>query len=208
MRRYARPGRTGDAGFVQFLLSVSRFIDRLNELIGRLVYWLILVSVLVSSGNAVVRYAISRSSNGWLEIQWYLFSAVFLLGAGYTLLRNEHVRIDIFYGRLNPHTRAWIDIFGGVFFLLPMALIIMALAWPMFLESWTRNEYSTDAGGLIRWPVKLLIPTGFLLLVLQGLSEIIKRVAFLIGLIPEPGVRRSHGELDEPLEEVGGKAPP
>jgi len=193
---------------VQFLLGVSRFIDRLNELIGRLVYWLILVSVLVSSGNAVVRYAISRSSNGWLEIQWYLFSAVFLLGAGYTLLRNEHVRIDIFYGRLNPRARAWIDILGGVFFLLPMALIIMALAWPLFLESWTRNEYSTDAGGLIRWPVKLLIPTGFLLLVLQGLSEIIKRVAFLIGLIPEPGVRRAHGELDEPLEELSGKTPP
>jgi len=198
----------GDAGFVQFLLVVSRFIDRLNELIGRLVYWLILVSVLVSSGNAVVRYAISRSSNGWLEIQWYLFSAVFLLGAGYTLLRNEHVRIDIFYGRLSPRARAWIDILGGVFFLLPMALIIMALAWPLFLESWTRNEYSTDAGGLIRWPVKLLIPTGFLLLVLQGLSEIIKRVAFLIGLIPEPGVRRAHGELDEPLDELGGEAPP
>jgi TRAP-type mannitol/chloroaromatic compound transport system permease small subunit len=193
---------------VQFLLSVSRFIDRLNELIGRLVYWLILVSVLVSSGNAVVRYAISRSSNGWLEIQWYLFSAVFLLGAGYTLLRNEHVRIDIFYGRLNPRARAWIDILGGVFFLLPMALIIMALAWPLFLESWTRNEYSTDAGGLIRWPVKLLIPTGFLLLVLQGLSEIIKRVAFLVGLIPEPGVRRAHGDLDEPLEELSRKAPP
>ena len=193
---------------MQFLLGVSRFIDRLNELIGRLVYWLILVSVLVSSGNAVVRYAISRSSNGWLEIQWYLFSAVFLLGAGYTLLRNEHVRIDIFYGRLNPRARAWIDILGGVFFLLPMALIIMALAWPLFLESWTRNEYSTDAGGLIRWPVKLLIPTGFLLLVLQGLSEIIKRVAFLIGLIPEPGVRRAHGELDEPLEELSGKTPP
>jgi TRAP-type mannitol/chloroaromatic compound transport system permease small subunit len=193
---------------VQFLLVVGRFIDRLNELIGRLVYWLILVSVLVSSGNAVVRYAISRSSNGWLEIQWYLFSAVFLLGAGYTLLRNEHVRIDIFYGRLSARARAWIDIFGGVFFLLPMALIIMALAWPLFLESWTRNEYSTDAGGLIRWPVKLLIPTGFLLLVLQGLSEIIKRVAFLIGLIPEPGVRRAHGELDEPLDELGGEAPP
>jgi TRAP-type mannitol/chloroaromatic compound transport system permease small subunit len=193
---------------VQFLLSVSRLIDRLNELIGRLVYWLILVSVLVSSGNAVVRYAISRSSNGWLEIQWYLFSAVFLLGAGYTLLRNEHVRIDIFYGRLNPRTRAWIDILGGIFFLLPMALLIMALAWPMFLESWTRNEYSTDAGGLIRWPVKFLIPTGFLLLALQGLSEIIKRVAFLAGLIPEPGVRRAHGELDEPLEEVSGEAPP
>ncbi len=185
-----------------FLLGVSRSIDRLNELIGRLVYWLILVSVLVSSGNAAVRYAFSRSSNGWLEIQWYLFSAVFLLGAGYTLLHNEHVRIDIIYGRLSPRGRAWIDLLGGLFFLLPMALIIMSLAWPMFLDSWNRNEYSTDAGGLIRWPVKLLIPVGFLLLVLQGLSEIVKRVAFLMGRIPEPGVRRSHGEV----EALGGNA--
>lgn len=190
------------------LLGFSRLIDRLNGLIGRLVYWLILVSVIVSSGNATVRYIFSRSSNGWLEIQWYLFSAVFLLGAGYTLLNNEHVRIDIIYGRLSPRGRAWIDLLGGLFFLLPMALIIMSLAWPMFMDSWVRNEYSTDAGGLIRWPVKLLIPVGFFLLVLQGLSEIIKRVGFLMGLIAEPGLRRAHGELGESLDSTTGGAAP
>jgi TRAP-type mannitol/chloroaromatic compound transport system permease small subunit len=175
---------------VKSLLNFSRFIDWLNNWVGKGVYWLILVSVIVSSGNATIRYAFSRSSNGWLEIQWYLFSAVFLLGAGYTLLHNEHVRIDIIYSRLKPRTRAWIDLLGGIFFLLPMAGLIMVLAWPVFLESWRLHEYSTDAGGLIRWPVKLLIPVGFLLLCLQGLSEIIKRIAFLQGLIPDPGERR------------------
>lgn len=191
-----------------FLLGLSRLIDSLNGWIGKIVYWLILVSVVVSSGNATVRYFFSRSSNGWLEIQWYLFSAVFLLGAGYTLLHNEHVRIDIINSRLKPRTRAWIDIFGTVFFLLPMAILIMTLAWPVFVESWIRNEFSTDAGGLIRWPVKLLIPVGFFLLALQGASELIKRVAFLMGLIPEPGIRRAHGELDEiPPTSTGAAAP-
>jgi len=191
---------------VKFLLGLSRFIDSVNEWVGRGVYWLILVSVLVSSGNAVVRYSLSRSSNGWLEIQWYLFSAVFLLGAGYTLRHNEHVRIDIFYSRLKPRTRAWIDILGGIFFLLPMTLIILSFAWPMFVDSWVLNEYSTDAGGLIRWPVKLLIPVGFALLLAQGVSEIVKRIAFLLGLIPDPGVRRAHGELDEIVEQQIGDA--
>jgi TRAP-type mannitol/chloroaromatic compound transport system permease small subunit len=190
---------------VQFLLAFSRLIDWVNGWIGRGVYWLILVSVLVSSGNALVRYTFSRSSNGWLEIQWYLFSAVFLLGAGYTLLNNEHVRIDIIYGRLTPRTRAWIDLLGGIFFLLPMTVIILWFAWPMFLDSWRLNEWSTDAGGLIRWPVKLLIPTGFALLTLQGISEIIKRIAFLLKLIPDPGFRKTHGELDETIEQI--KAP-
>ncbi len=178
---------------MRFLIGISRLIDRLNETIGRGVYWLVLLSVLVSSGNATIRYALSRSSNGWLEIQWYLFSAVFLLGAGYTLLHNEHVRIDIIYGRLTPRLRAWIDILGGLFFLLPMAIIILTLAWPMFLDSWVRDEYSTDAGGLVRWPVKLLIPGGFMLLSLQGISEVIKRAAFLMGLGPDPGERRVPG---------------
>jgi TRAP-type mannitol/chloroaromatic compound transport system permease small subunit len=172
---------------VAFLLRVSALIDALNDRIGRTVYWLILAMVLVSSGNAVVRYVFDKSSNAWLELQWYLFSAVFLLGAGYTLLNNEHVRIDIINGRLSPRTRAWIDLLGGLFFLLPMALLIMWLSWPVFIESYTRHEFSSDAGGLLRWPVKLLIPVGFLLLVLQGISEIIKRAAFLAGLIPDPG---------------------
>lgn len=168
------------------LLALSRGIDALNDLVGRLVYWLVLVSVLVSSGNASVRYLFNMSSNAWLEIQWYLFSAVFLLCAGYTLLHNEHIRIDVVYGRFTRRTQVWIDVFGTVFFLLPMAVIIMALSWPMFMDAYVRGEISGDAGGLIRWPVKLLIPVGFLLLSLQGVSELIKRVAYLRGLISDP----------------------
>ena len=168
------------------LLRLSRAIDWLNEQVGHLVYWLVLAAVVVSAGNAVVRYTFDMSSNAWLELQWYLFSAVFLLAAGYTLLHNEHVRIDVLYGHLSPRMRAWIDLLGSVFFLLPMALIIMVLSWPIVVESIERNEYSSDAGGLLRWPVKLLIPSGFLLLALQGVSEIVKRVAFLLGRIPDP----------------------
>jgi TRAP-type mannitol/chloroaromatic compound transport system permease small subunit len=168
------------------LLRLSRAIDALNERVGHLVYWLILAAVVVSAGNASVRYVFDRSSNGWLELQWYLYSAVFLLAAGYTLLHNEHVRIDVINSHLPPRVRAWIDLLGGLFFLLPMAIVILALSWPMFIESVVRDEYSSDAGGLLRWPVKLLIPAGFLLLALQGISEIIKRAAFLLGRIPDP----------------------
>ena len=168
------------------LLRLSRAIDWLNERVGHLVYWLILAAALVSAGNAMVRYTFDMSSNAWLELQWYLFSAVFLLAAGYTLRHNEHVRIDVVIGHLPPRVRAWIDLLGGLFFLLPMATVILLLSWPMFLESVVRDEYSADAGGLIRWPAKLLIPLGFLLLVLQGLSEIIKRAGFLLGRIPDP----------------------
>lgn len=178
------------------LLRASRLIDRLNDRVGRIVYWLVLVAVLVSAGNAVIRYAFSASSNAWLEIQWYLFSAVFLLCAGYTLLRNEHVRIDVISGQLSPRARAWIDIVGTLLFLLPMAVIIGWLSWPAVVDSYVRHEISGDAGGLIRWPVKALIPLGFALLALQGVSELIKRIAFLAGRIPDPaaGGRRGHGE--------------
>jgi TRAP-type mannitol/chloroaromatic compound transport system permease small subunit len=185
---------------LKFLLQLSRMIDAVNERVGQTVYWLILASALVSSGNAVVRYTFDVSSNGWLEIQWYLFSAVFLLGAAYTLLRNEHVRIDLVVGRLSDRGQAWVDILGGLFFLLPMAIIIGWLAWPVFIESWVRNEQSSDAGGLIRWPVKLLIPVGFMLLALQGVSEIIKRIAFLKGLIPNPGKKHQHADTPLPVE--------
>jgi TRAP-type mannitol/chloroaromatic compound transport system permease small subunit len=171
---------------VRFLLRLSRAIDALNERVGHLVYWLVLAAVVVSAGNATVRYLFDMSSNAWLELQWYLFSAVFLLASGYTLLHNEHVRIDVIIGHLPPRVRAWIDLLGGLFFLLPMALIIMALSWPIVVESVLRNEMSSDAGGLLRWPVKLLIPVGFLLLALQGVSEIIKRAGFLLGRIPDP----------------------
>ncbi len=178
------------------LLALSRLIDALNERVGRLVYWLVLAAVVISAGNASVRYLLHTSSNGWLEVQWYLFSGVFLLASGYTLLRNEHIRIDVVVSRFSERTLTWIDIFGTVLFLLPMSLVIMYLAWPMFIESWVRNEMSSDAGGLIRWPVKLLVPVGFALLSLQGISELIKRVAFLMGLIPNPAPKKVDSELE------------
>ena len=182
------------------LLQLSKLIDALNERVGHLVYWLVLAAALVSAGNASVRYAFDTSSNAWLELQWYLYSAVFLLCAGYTLLHNEHVRIDVIIGHLPPKLRAWIDLLGGLFFLLPMAIIITVLAWPVVVESYVRNEYSADAGGLLRWPVKILIPIGFLLLVLQGVSEIIKRIGFLAGSIADPAERHQDPILDETLK--------
>ncbi|MFO0995191.1 MAG: TRAP transporter small permease subunit [Alphaproteobacteria bacterium] len=171
------------------LLALSGLIDRLNAGVGRIVAWLILIAVLVSAGNATVRYALNTSSNAWLEVQWYLFAAVFLLCAGYTLLRNQHVRIDIVSGRFSRRVQTWIDILGGLFFLLPISIIVIRLSWPVFVESFTRHEISGDAGGLLRWPVKLLIPVGFSLLALQGVSEIVKRVAFLMGLIEDPAAK-------------------
>lgn len=180
------------------LLTFSRAIDWLNEHVGKLTYWLILAAVLISTGNAVVRYAFNMSSNAWLEIQWYLFSFVFLFCAGYTLLHNQHVRIDIVTGGLSPRAKAWIDILGTVFFLLPMAITIMWLSWPVFTDAYRSNEISTNAGGLLIWPGRLMVPAGFLLLVLQGLSELIKRVAFLQGLIPDPA-DKDEGPTDEEL---------
>jgi TRAP-type mannitol/chloroaromatic compound transport system permease small subunit len=171
---------------MKLCLGLSRAIDALNEQIGKLTYWLILVAVLISTGNAIVRYAFNRSSNSWLEIQWYLFSFVFLFCAGYTLLHNQHVRIDILTGGLSARAKAWIDILGTVFFLLPMAVAITWLSWPVFVDAYQSNEVSTNAGGLLVWPGRLMLPAGFVLLVLQGISELIKRIAFLQGLIPDP----------------------
>jgi len=165
------------------LLALSRAIDALTERIGRLVIWLVLVATLVSAGNALARWALGASSNAWLEIQWYLFGAVFLLAAGYTLKHNGHVRIDIFYGRLSAKGQAVIDLIGGLFFLLPMALLLAWLAWPMFMDAWMTQEMSPDSGGLLRWPVKLLLPVGFGLLALQGVAEIIKRIGVLTGAL-------------------------
>lgn len=176
------------------LLQLSRLIDRINEWVGKTVYWLILAAVLVSAGNAIIRYTFDRSSNAWLELQWYLFSAVFILCAGYTLLRNEHIRIDIIVGKLPRKVQIWIDIIGGLIALLPMTLIIMVLSWPIFVDSFQRGEMSPNAGGLLQWPFKLIVPVGFLLLALQGISEIIKRVAYLMGLIPDPVAKQpAHG---------------
>ena len=166
------------------LLRISAAIDRMNERIGRAVAWLGLVAVAVCTGNAVARYTLNVGSNAWLELQWYLNSAVFLLIAAYALRRNEHVRIDVVSGRLSPRVQAWIDIFGGLFMLVPTVAIIAWYSWPSLVNSFEIQEYSSDPGGLIRWPVRLIIPVAFALLGLQGISEIVKRFAFLKGLIP------------------------
>jgi TRAP-type mannitol/chloroaromatic compound transport system permease small subunit len=187
---------------LKILLRLSGLIDALNERVGRLSYWLILVMVLISAGNAVVRYAFNRSSNAWLEIQWYLFSAVFLFCAGYTLLHNQHVRIDVISGHMSKRARAWIDILGTLFFLLPMAIAIMWMSWPVFVDAYQHNEVSTNAGGLIVWPGRLMLPVGFFLLILQGISELIKRVAFLRGLIPDPTDKHEGPSLEEQLAEA------
>lgn len=191
------------------LLSLSRLIDRMNERIGHAFYWLILLMVVISAANAVVRKAFNYSSNGLLEIQWYLFSAIFLFLAGYTLLRNEHVRIDVIAGRLSKKAQTWIDILGTLFFLLPMAVLVMWLSWPVFVDAFQRNEVSTNAGGLIIWPARLMVPIGFALLVLQGISELIKRVAFLRGMIPDPSeklvVRTAEEELAEDILRARGE---
>jgi TRAP-type mannitol/chloroaromatic compound transport system permease small subunit len=171
---------------MRVLLALSRGIDAVNERIGRVVLWLVLAMALLSSINAVSRYLFNRSSNAWLELQWYMFAAVFLLCAGYTLLHNEHIRIDVISSRFSPRTRAWVDIFGTLFFLLPMAILILKLSWPIFMNAWVSEEMSSNAGGLIRWPARALVPAGFFLLTLQGFSELIKRIAFLRGLISDP----------------------
>jgi len=180
------------------LIALSLAIDWLNERVGRLVYWLVLVMVLISAGNAVVRYSLNMSSNSWLEIQWYLFSVVFLFSAGYTLLHNQHVRIDVLTSHLPARTKAWIDILGSLFFLLPMAITIMWLSWPIFVDAYRSHEVSTNAGGLTVWPGRLMLPVGFFFLVLQGISELIKRIAFLRGMIPDPA-EKDEGPTPEEL---------
>ena len=181
------------------LLAFSRAIDKMNERIGSVIYWLVLAAVLISAANAIVRKVFNTSSNAFLEIQWYLFSAIFLFCAGYTLLKNQHVRIDVITGRLSKRAQAWIDILGTLFFLMPMAILIMVLSWPVFIQAFARGEVSTNAGGLIIWPARLMVPIGFLLLVLQGWSELIKRVAFLKGLIPDPSEKQNEKTAEEEL---------
>jgi TRAP-type mannitol/chloroaromatic compound transport system permease small subunit len=168
------------------LLSLSRLIDGISLLLGKLILWLILASTLISAGNAVMRKAFNIGSNAYLEIQWYLFSAVFMLGVGYVLLKNAHVRIDFISSRLSKRTNAIIDAIGIVVFTIPLSVIMIDLGWPYFARAFASGEMSQNAGGLIRWPVLLLIPVGFGLLMLQALSELIKRVAFLRGHLDEP----------------------
>ena len=181
------------------LLKLSQLIDWLNERVGKGAFWLVLIMAVISAGNASYRFVFNDSSNGLLEIQWYLFAAVFLLCSPYTLQKNEHVRIDVLSGKLSPRGLAVIDIIGTLFFLLPMVVLVLYLSVPLVAESYKINEYSANAGGLIRWPVKILLPIGFTLLALQGVSELIKRVAFLMGLIGDPNSKEKGPSAEEEL---------
>jgi len=184
------------------LLAFSRAIDGLNTRIGRGLIWLVLAAVLISAVNAIVRKAFDVSSNAFLETQWYLFSAIFLLCSPYTLLRNEHIRIDVVASRLSSRAQTWIDVFGTVVFLLPMALVITYLSWVVFMRSWNINEMSSNAGGLVIWPARLLVPVGFFLLSLQGISQLIKLVAHLRGQGPDPNERHDPIAAEKELAEA------
>ena len=168
------------------LLKLSASVDAFSNLIGKLIRWLVLGSVLISAGNAIIRKAFNISSNGFLEIQWYLFAGVFLLGSGFAFMRNVHVRIDFISSKLSKRTNTVIDILGIVVFIIPLCLIMVWLSWPLFTTALTTGEMSQNAGGLIRWPAYLLMPLGFGLLFVQALSELVKRIAFLKGLRDEP----------------------
>ena len=184
---------------LSYLLSLSRLIDAINARVGRSVLWLVLIAVVISAGNALVRKLFNTSSNALLEIQWYLFAAIFMLASGYTFLRNEHVRIDVLSSRLSARGRNLLDIFGILFVLMPMVGLILWRSWTPFMLSFLSGEMSQNPGGLLRWPVKLLLPAGLALLLLQAVSELIKRIAFLAGRIPDPLQKRSTPTAEEDL---------
>ena len=186
---------------MQALLKFSKAVDGLNAFVGKYVMWLILASTVISAVNAVVRKIFNVSSNAYLEMQWYLFAAAFLLAAGYTLLHNEHVRIDVISNRLSKRGQIWIDVVGFTFFLTPVCLAMLYYGTPFFLKGFHSGEMSNNAGGLIRWPVFLMIPMGFSLLLLQCWSELIKRIAFLKGLIDDPTARKVAKSAEEELAE-------
>jgi len=189
------------------LLKLSGLIDRMNELLGKVIMWLVLAAVLISAGNAIMRKAFSIGSNAYLEIQWYLFAAVFMLGVGYVMLKNAHVRIDFISTKLSKRTNAWIDAIGIVIFTIPLSIIMIDLGWPLFYRAWVSGEVSHNAGGLIRWPALMLVPLGFAILLAQAVSELIKRIAFLKGLRSEP-FSEQHAKSDEELlaEELAAEA--
>ncbi|MCH7344901.1 TRAP transporter small permease subunit [Pelomonas sp. CA6] len=187
---------------MSFLLQLSRLIDGMSRFVGRWVIWLIFASTAISGLNAIVRKAFNYSSNAFLEVQWYLFAASFMLAAGYTLLNNEHVRIDVVVGRFSRRVQTWIDIFGFVVFLLPLCAVVLYLGVPFFLQAWHSNEMSSNAGGLVLWPVYALMPLGFFLLLLQAISELIKRIAFLMGLIDDPTKKADAKSAEEELAEA------
>jgi TRAP-type mannitol/chloroaromatic compound transport system permease small subunit len=180
---------------------LSRFIDAMTERVGKSAMWLLLFAVLISTVNAIVRKAFNYSSNGLLEIQWYLFGAAFLLGASYTLLHNEHVRIDVVAGKFTKRTQTWIEVFGTLFFLMPLCAMVLWISIPWAMNSVTSQEMSVNAGGLILWPAKVMIPIGFVLLAFQAFSELIKRLAFLQGLIPDPTEKHEFPTAEENLIE-------
>ena len=183
------------------LLQLSRMIDKISEFVGRWVAWLVLFAVLISTANAISRKAFNLSSNAFLEIQWYLFAAVFLLASGYTLMRQEHVKIDVVSGRFSKRTQIWIEIVGLCFFLFPFVIAIIILVMPLVINAFVSNEMSSNAGGLIRWPVFAMLPLGLALLGMQGVSELIKRFAFLKGLVPDPTRKQQSKTPEEELAE-------
>jgi TRAP-type mannitol/chloroaromatic compound transport system permease small subunit len=187
---------------MSFFLSLSKLIDTVNERIGLSISWALLAAVLICAGNALVRYLLNISSNAWLEIQWYLFGAIFLLASSYTLKRNEHVRIDVVVGRFPRRAQVWIDVFGFLLFLLPATFLILYFAVPFAFESIRSQEMSSNAGGLIVWPAKLLIPVGFLLLTLQGISELIKRIGFLMGRVDASVFEKHQTSPQEEIEAI------
>ena len=184
------------------LLKFSKAVDWLNSQIGKYVIWLILASTVISATNAIVRKAFNVSSNAYLEVQWYLFASAFLLASAYTLLNGEHVKIDVIYSRWSKRTQMWIDVFGFTFFLLPFCAAILWFGVPFFLKGFQSGEMSSQAGGLLRWPVYAMIPLGFGLLLLQGVSELIKRLAFLQGLIEDPTYKKAEKTAEEELAEA------
>lgn len=186
---------------MHLLLKFSNAVDWLNRQIGKYAIWLILASTVISGVNALVRKIFNTSSNAFLEVQWYLFAAAFLLAAGYTLLNNEHVKIDVIYSKFSRPKQIWIDIIGFAFFLTPVCLAVLWYSMPFFLKGYHSGEMSNNAGGLIRWPVYALMPIGFTLLMLQGWSELIKRFAFLQGLIEDPAIKRDEKSAEEELAE-------
>jgi TRAP-type mannitol/chloroaromatic compound transport system permease small subunit len=190
---------------VSALLQLSRAIDRISEFTGRWLAWLVLIAVLISAANAAVRKALNFSSNAFLEIQWYLFAAIFLVAAGYTLMRQEHVKIDVISGRFSKRTQIWIDIVGITCFLLPFVVQVIRLSLPLVIRAYDSHEMSSNAGGLIRWPVFAMLPLGMAFLGLQGVSELIKRIAFLRGLVPDPTRKHQAKSAEEELAEALAK---
>jgi TRAP-type mannitol/chloroaromatic compound transport system permease small subunit len=181
------------------LLKLSKLIDTVTEFIGKSAVWLVLVVVLISAANAMMRYTINYSSNAYLEIQWYLFGLIFFSCSGYTLLRNEHIRIDVISCKFSKRTQTWLDIFGILVFLMPMAVVIMVLSWPVFVSAMHSGEMSNSEGGLIVWPARFMIPAGFFLLIMQAISELIKRAGFLMGMCPDPTEKKNKLTPEEEL---------